>query len=296
MSYLLKRRKTNRLRAIHPIRLQYGTFVVQNGGTHLSGGACSFMKDVRDWKEQDLLNLPPGEFDWFEAKGRRALDLTLGNVKESDVRETLSKAVSAFANSGGGTLCFGITMAGNQWQIDDGGVSLAVITPNTREWLEDIIPRIVEPELSRFNVYEIPTHGKKSRIDTGRAVFLIEIPDSEQAPHQAQDNRYYGRIAGKSKPLGHRFVADIFGRRRDLQFAMELKINAAYEYEEVFGLHPYYSSSATRKLVRNVELRLRATNVGRVYAEYVNCFVYIPTEFAHEDAGRYMDMLAALRE
>lgn len=243
------------------------------------------MKEVRDWKEQDVLNLPPGEFDWFEAKGRRGLDLTLASVDEHKVREILSTAVSAFANSGGGTLCFGLTTVGNHWQIDDGGVSRTVKRPSTRGWLEDIIPRIVEPELIRFNVYEITAHGKKSKIDTGRAVFLIEIPDSEQAPHQALDKRYYGRIGGKSKPLGHRFVADIFGRRRDPQFDLDFQINAAYLEERRLDL-----PSTPLRPVRKVELKIRAKNVGRVYAEYVNCFVAVPTEFAHEDAGKYMSM------
>jgi hypothetical protein len=32
------------------------------------------MKDPWDWDEDYLLNLPVGEFDWFEVKGRRGLD------------------------------------------------------------------------------------------------------------------------------------------------------------------------------------------------------------------------------
>ncbi len=44
------------------------------------------MREPREWDEEYLLNLPVGEFDWLEVKGRRGLDLTLGNVKEPDVR------------------------------------------------------------------------------------------------------------------------------------------------------------------------------------------------------------------
>lgn len=248
------------------------------------------MKEVRDWKERDLINLPPGEFDWFEAKGRRGIDLTLPNVDENQVRETLSKAVSAFANSGGGTLCYGLVKIGNQWQVDDGGVSLTVKTPNTREWLEDVIPRIVEPELRRFNVYEITARGKQSQIEGGRGVFLIDIPDSEQAPHQAQNNKYYGRIGGKSKPLGHRFVADIFGRRKDPQLTLEFRMKASYYHERSFGIEPRYSYGATTEISarkRKVELRVLAKNIGRVYAQYINCFIYIPEEFADEEHRNY---------
>lgn len=43
------------------------------------------MKPVAEWTEEDVLSLPYGEFDWLEAKGRRAIDLTLPNVREADI-------------------------------------------------------------------------------------------------------------------------------------------------------------------------------------------------------------------
>jgi len=102
------------------------------------------MREPKDWDEEYLLNLPIGEFDWLEAKGRRGLDLTLSSVDENDVKSTMSKAISAFANSGGGTLVFGLANPNKQWQVDDGGIDLAIKKPNTREWLEDIIPTLVD--------------------------------------------------------------------------------------------------------------------------------------------------------
>ncbi len=66
------------------------------------------MKDPRDWNEEYLFALPIGEFDWLEVKGRRSLDTTCAGVNENDVRQTLSKAVSALANTGGGVLVFGL--------------------------------------------------------------------------------------------------------------------------------------------------------------------------------------------
>jgi hypothetical protein len=61
-------------------------------------------------------------------------------------------------------------------------------------------------------VYVITRKDAASGIAADKAIFVIEIPDSESAPHQATDRKYYARIAGKSKPIGHRMVLDILGR------------------------------------------------------------------------------------
>jgi len=51
------------------------------------------------------------------------------------------------ANPAGGT---------NNWMVDDGGISKSVKGKiSTREWLEDVIPNLVEFPLIEFNVYQI---------------------------------------------------------------------------------------------------------------------------------------------
>jgi len=61
--------------------------------------------------------------------------------------------------------------------------------PNTREWLEDVIPHLVDPPLAGFNVYAITGQAPDSQIASCCAVFVIALADSVQAPHQAHDNK-----------------------------------------------------------------------------------------------------------
>jgi hypothetical protein len=239
------------------------------------------MKDPREWDEEYLLNLPVGEFDWLEVKGRRGLDLTLPKVNEADIRENLSKAISAFANSGGGIIVFGLENPQNAWQIDDGGIELIIKKPSTREWLEDVIPTLIELPLPSFNVYVIQGKSDASQIVTGRGIFVIEIPDSDQAPHQAIDKRYYARVGGKSRPIGHLLVTDIFGRRQLPKIQLEFDIEMSNYIDQ--GLFPPVSSSLLGQNLNNepekktkFELIVSARNTGRVFAKYVNSFVYIP--------------------
>jgi len=241
------------------------------------------MNDPREWTEDDVLNLATGEHDWFEAKGRKSLDITLPSVDENKVRETLAKAVSAFANSGGGVLVYGITGDGTGWKVDDGGVPLHV-KRNTREWLEDIIPVSVDPHLKGFNVYAIELSGTTSQIGPGQAIYLVSIPDSEQAPHQSVfDKVYYGRLGGKSVPLGHRFVADIFSRRRDPVIEPHFTIEA---YSVNAG-GIYLMPGEKPKYARKTRLLVELHNTGRVYAQFVKCLLYIPIEIVSEDDKSY---------
>ncbi len=185
------------------------------------------MKPVREWDEEHILGLPIGEFDWFEAKGRKALDLTLPTIKESDILQPISKALAAFANSGGGALVYGVTNATSatgQRFVDDGGIATKSPKGDVKEWFENVIPHLVEFPLTTFNVYAILPTSPTSRIQPGRALYVIDIPDSLHAPHQANDYRYYIRSGGKSVPIGHRLVADIMGRRQHPQIELSFKI------------------------------------------------------------------------
>lgn len=234
------------------------------------------MLNPKEWDENYILeHLPIGEFDWFEVKGRRALDLTVEGVKESHVLDNLSKAVSAFANSGG-VLVLGLANPHSRWMVDDGGIDLVVKSPSTREWLEDIIPHLVEFPLVSFNVYVIQRQDKNSQIKEGRGVFIVEIPDSDLAPHQARDKRYYVRVGGKSRPIGHRLVLDIFGRRKHPKIILEFYIECYYAVE------PPSLIPSQQKAEKKYRLVITARNVGRVYAKYMQAFVKLPVSLLPE--------------
>jgi hypothetical protein len=246
------------------------------------------MKPVIEWDEEYILSLPHGEFDWLEAKGRKAIDLTLSTTKESDVLENLAKEVSAFANSGGGQLVFGLANPSNKtnkWHIDDGGVSTSIKGKiSTKEWLEDIVPNLVEFPLTEFNVYPITSKDSNSQILPERALYIIDIADSSRAPHQSRyDNKYYARVAGKSRPISHRLVVDILGRRQypkiELEFAIERSFIKGKPLQMGTALsHALSGSFPPEKDTNFYKLIIRARNKGKVYAQYVNSFVYVPVQ------------------
>ncbi len=226
------------------------------------------MKPASEWDENYLLNLPSGESDRIEFKDSRKLDYTSPGVKKDAVLNELSKQISAFANSGGGILVFGIEnpQPGMQLRVDaTGGVPLN-LGNGTREWLEDVIPNLAGLPLTKFNVYELVAFpDKQSQIAPGKGVYIIDIPSSESAPHQATDKVYYARVAGKSRPINHRFVTDIFGRSKYPRLSMEISFE--FEPEKSERRNPYKNYP---------EIQCYCRNNGRILANYVNGWLYLP--------------------
>ncbi|MBI3881600.1 MAG: ATP-binding protein, partial [Verrucomicrobia bacterium] len=131
------------------------------------------MKPAAEWDERHILGIPSGELDWVEFKSSRALDVTVPGVKESEVRNELSKQLSAFSNSSGGTLVYGISdpVPGQPLKVDSGGVSLRCKGKSTKEWLEDVIPNLVKRYYARIGGKSVPIGHRFVTDIIGRAQY-----------------------------------------------------------------------------------------------------------------------------
>ena len=215
-------------------------------------------KPASEWGEDDVLALPAEENDSFERKGARLLDLTLPQANEGHVLDELGKQLSAFANSGGGQIIYGISDTG---AVDNGGVARSV-KGSTKEWLEDVIPVLTEFEIIGCNVHEIqPKTSGSSSIARDKSIFVVEVPDSERAPHQSKrDLKYYVRVGGKSRPAPHRLIEDIRNRAKHPKLEVhDVQItNAVAQTPRVTGLRS--------ECQLDIILRLGIRNTGTVRA------------------------------
>ncbi|MCB9680213.1 MAG: ATP-binding protein [Alphaproteobacteria bacterium] len=183
------------------------------------------------WNEDAVASLGPDEYDFQEYKGSAWLAAPDGGIT-ADFHLVFSKALSAFANGGGGRIVIGLDDLGRI----DGGVPVDLKKGGTRSWLEDVAPGLVDPPLSAFNVHEVTGAGPQSPIRPGHAVYVVEVEPSESAPHQAIDHRYYLRIAGKSRPMGHVHIQDVLRRTHHPQ--VHLRRVAPYGPEERITTDP----------------------------------------------------------
>ena len=129
-----------------------------------------------------------------------------------------------------------------------------------------MIPNLVDLPLEKCNVYCLTADLiNSSQISPGKGIFVIDIPSSDIAPHQANDSRYYARIAGKSRPINHRFVLDIIGRAKHPKFIMEVEL-----------LSNKKGRNTSHQEASALVVRAYCRNIGKIYANYVNGWIYLP--------------------
>jgi hypothetical protein len=177
-------------------RSQFAALSLQSGGI-----GVGYLKER--WTEAEILELPQGEHDYFDRKAGRLFD-------EPNFRETLAKAVSAMANSGGGHIVFG-----QQDDLAFDGLPTTKGRTNIREHLETVVTNLVNYPLASFRVHLVEP-SESTQIPTGKSLVVIDIGDSSLAPHQAivpsDKPTYYCRMGGRSVHAPHHYLEALRNR------------------------------------------------------------------------------------
>lgn len=131
----------------------------------------------------------------------------------------ITKDISAFANSDGGTIIYGVVEEGHRPDRLDKGIDH---TKRTREWLEAIIQSNVSPTLDELEIVQIPINEKRS-------IYVVSVRKSMRAPHQdGPSKRYYKRQNFRSVPMEDYELQDI----RNRQFVLSPLIHVDIEIEQ----------------------------------------------------------------
>ncbi len=207
------------------------------------------------WTE-DYIESIPREDAKVERKSSLLFDFANGG-NEGKVRDELAKQLSAFANTGGGSIILGVD---NQGKID-GGIPLVLKgRQSTKEWLEDIIPQLTEPEIVGVRVLDIMRKGANSKIASDRAIYVVDVRDCDRAPHQSSRDRvYYVRLGSKSQPANDRMIQDIRNRTRHPKIVLE----------EICISHASYEHQSDREGSLSFGLQLSLHNVSGLRAENI---------------------------
>lgn len=225
------------------------------------------LKDIGLWDWEYLNTLPSGEFDWIDYKASKWLTLDSANLA------ALSEYLSAFANYDGGYLVVGMAQNERRAFVPDEGVE--VRHPrfhDLKEWLEDKLPGLVDPPLAKLNVAAIVKPDNEQR-----CVLVVHVPESERAPHQGRNERFYSRRGSKLRALATREIFDIRGRKKHPDLSAEVAIFLRDE-----------------RLEEKSRLNLYIRNNGRNLCQHYGGRLLVPVTFKNwflsfNDVGAYVE-------
>lgn len=135
------------------------------------------------------------------------LDYKDSRAIDNGKRQEIAKDVSAFANSDGGLLIYGVVEQSQLPVRMDDGVDH---TKYKREWIEQLINNHISPRIDDVRIAQIPISPDKS-------VYAIRIPKTYRGPHQSYDKKYYKRFNFNSEPMEDYEINDVRSRQRTLQ-------------------------------------------------------------------------------
>lgn len=154
--------------------------------------------EKENFTEEDILNILNSKLEEsinIEFKSSGALS------KDNMVKKEISKDISAFANSDGGIIFYGIN------EENHVAKSLSYIDGNefTKEWLENIIISTIQQKIDEIRI--IPVRFEN---DITKTIYVVKIPVSNRRPHINNDKKYYKRYNFQSIPMEEYEVRNLY--------------------------------------------------------------------------------------
>jgi uncharacterized protein (UPF0335 family) len=131
------------------------------------------------------------------------LDYKASGAIDHSKRAEITKDVSAFANSDGGIIVYGVVEQNNIPVSIDTGIDHRKFS---REWLEQVINTNISPRIDGIEIVQIV-------LSSDRSIYAVSVPTSFRGPHQSADKKYYKRYNFQSVAMEDYEINDIRNRK-----------------------------------------------------------------------------------
>jgi hypothetical protein len=136
--------------------------------------------------------------------------------RSDKAKAEITKDVSAFANSNGGTIIYGVAEFADKKHLPE-KVDPVDGKAFSKEWLDQIIGQI-QPRVAGLRI--IPVRVGPGDTDL---CYVVEIPRGETA-HQAKDLKYYRRYNFESVAMQDYEIRDVMGRRSHPKLDLKVRL------------------------------------------------------------------------
>jgi len=195
----------------------------------------------------------------LDFKDAQSIDKSDGKKKE------LSKDVSAFANSDGGIIIYGLKEINHKASI----VSYVDGNIYTKEWLEQVINSTIQRKIKDLKIIPIRNNG-----NIEETVYIVKIPKSFDKPHIAKDKRFYKRYNFESVMMEEYEIRDSYFQRQnsDLCIASFKVVNLTQDNGEL-------------KMYFSIDISNSGNTIEEIYKINVDFFDYRSIKIEPEDKG-----------
>jgi hypothetical protein len=208
------------------------------------------MKQPWEWDKSDLDSLIHNHVQENIGLDYKRCD-SLANTDSK--KKEISKDVSAFANSAGGIIVYGMIETGHVPDAIDVGFDPLV---TSKKWLEQVINSNIQQRIDGIIINPI-------EISINKVVYVVYIPQSLRAPHQASDKKFYKRYNFQSIPMEEYEVRDVSRRDEapDLIFNFNVSVENSAEPSFIYLMPTLQNASSTPAeyvvvVVINIDSRL----------------------------------------
>jgi len=178
----------------------------------------------------------------------------------------VGKDVSAFANSEGGIIFFGISCEGGDKTKPK---EISGLNPKYIETLD----RIINSHISA----PIPGIRKKLIPNNNPQVMLLYVPQSDVSPHQNNNGKYYMRLGSETRHMPHYLVELHFGKRRKPKLSVQL---TRFPQPQLPSFTENYSPIC--------HSQISISNSGKAVARYVQAIFLFPADAIGSDGNGYL--------
>lgn len=201
--------------------------------------------------------------DRFEESSR--LEFKAGDAIDSSEskKKEIAKDVSAFANSAGGTVVYGIA------EVEHKAHSIKPVNGSlfTKEWLEHVIDSNITRRIPGIEIVPIRIND-----NIAETVYVVHIPESTEAPHMAPDNRFYRRLNFKCMQMEEYEIRQLYFRTRVAKLRLV-----------DLGVSPGGASTSGLKFNSvNFRIDFQVENESQVIEQHYKLEIWMPELMRHQ--------------